>query len=407
MADNTRRPHGTGSVYYDKTRRRWVATYEAGWTTRGTRRRRKVSAPTEKAARAKLLKAIRETQPDATTSARPTVKRWAEQWLEITGRQVRPSTWATNRSQVNRWIVPTIGHKRLDLLTPGDIRTVTRAVLDAGRLPSTAHRVQAVAEKMLKDALREGHAVPERVFLVDGPTAGESDRDAIPLPDALALIEAATGEADESRWVAAFLQGMRQAECLGLTWDRIDFERSTIDVSWQMKPLPYVAARDRASGFRVPDGYEARQVRGALHLVRPKTAHGKRVIPMVPWMSTALQKWRDRCPDAPLGLVWPDEDGQPRTARADRASWSALQDRAQVARVDGTRGRRYVIHEARHTTAVLLRWGGAPDEIITAILGHASILSTRAYLHTDDVGLRRAMESMAHRLGLGPARLDS
>lgn len=389
-----RRPHGTGSVYYDATRNRWVGTYEAGWTTRGTRRRRKVTGPSERAVRAKLRDALREVATD-TGPRRPTVKTWADTWLNTTRRTLRPATWATNRSAVALWIIPTIGHRRLDQLTPADIRTVTRAILDAGRAPATAHRAQAVLEKMLRDAIREGFTVPERALMVEGPTPGENDRGVIPLPDALTLLGAAADQPDGSRWLAAFL-GIRPAEARGLTWDAIDFTAGTIDISWQLKALPYNVPRDRSSGFRVPDGFTARHLTGALHLVRPKTKAGRRVLPLIAPMAAALATWRDIAPQSPHGLVWVTQDGSPRTDADDQAGWRQLCDTAGIRHPDG---RRYALYEARHLAATLMR-PGTDDSTLTALMGHSSVLSTRAYLHTDDTRTRAALDALATRLGL-------
>jgi integrase len=194
---------------------------------------------------------------------------------------------------------------------------------------------------------------------------------------------------------------MRPAECLGLTWPLVDLDDGTLDVSWQLKRLPYNVARDRSSGFRVPRNYEVRQVEGALHLVRPKTASGRRIIPLVPWMRDALLTWRDLCPPSRAGLVWPRPDGRPQTDAADRDAWVALQDAAQVAHVEGEHGRRYSLYEARHTTATLLREASVDDATITEIMGHATILSTKAYLHTDRKRTRAALEQLAGRLQLG------
>jgi integrase len=352
--------------------------------------------------KAKLRDLMREAQESdsAVVGGKPTVRTWAEKWLDITQAKLRPTTWATNRSAVRVWIVPTIGHKRLDTLTPADVRAVTRAMITAGRTPATAHRGQAVLERMLRDAIVEGHAVPQRALMVEGPGAGEHDRDAIPLVDVHDLLAVISARPDASRWVAALLQGMRPAECLGLTWSCVDLAAGTVDVSWQLKSLPYNRAHDRSSGFRVPVGYVARQLDGALHLVRPKTLKGRRIIPLVPWMTAALTTWRAVCPASPHDLVWPRADGRPQTDAADRAAWVALQDAAQVARVDGTHGRRYALYECRHTTATVLREGGEDDQTITAIMGHASILSTRAYLHTSSTKTRAALDEYAGRLGL-------
>lgn len=413
-ASSSRRPHGTGSVYEDKARGRWVGSIELGWTARGTRRRKRVVGSSEREVRAKIRELLRNAEADEAPAVggKPTIRTWAEQWLTITQTRLRPTTWATNRSAVRVWIVPTIGHKRLDTLTPGDIRAVTHAILAAGRTTATAQRAQVVLERMLREAIIEGHNVPQRVLMVEGPAAGEHDRDAIPLIDAHDILAVVARRPDASRWVAAFLQGMRPAECLGLTWDSVDLERTiltpagdeipapTIDVSWQLKALPYNTPHNRQSGFRVPHGYVARQLDGAWHLVRPKTAKGRRIIPLVPWMATALTTWRAICPESPHDLVWPRLDGRPMTDALDRAAWVVIQDAAQVARVDGTTGRRYALYEARHTTATLLREAGVDDQTITAIMGHASILSTRAYLHTSTTRTRAALDGLADRLGL-------
>jgi len=387
-------------VHYDKDRGSWVGVYEAGWTPRGTRRRRKVTGRTEREARRRLLEAQRQPETPTTTH-RPTVRTWAEQWLTITQSLVRPTTWTNNSSAVRRWIIPTIGHRRLDLLTPADVRAVTRAILDAGRVPSTAQRAQVVLEKMLRDAIVEGHQVPQRVLMVEGPAGADSDRDAIELPDALAILAVASQRPDASRWVAAFLQAIRPAEALGLTWPMVDFDNHRIEIAWQLKALPYKIARDRSSGFRIPTGYTVRQLDGALHLVPLKTASGRRVIPMVPWMESALLAWRKVCPPSPHQLVWPRPDGRPGLDSLDRAAWVQIVDEARVARVDDDgAGRRYDLYEARHTTATLLSEAGVDDETIIEIMGHSSILSTKAYLHTTSTRTREALNAVAKRLGL-------
>lgn len=397
MADATpRRPNGTGSVFYNASKDRWIGTYESGWTKAGTRRRRQVSAATKTAAKQKLAAALRaaEAADAPTVGGKPTVKSWAETWLEERTSSSRPKSWNTDRSQVTNWIIPAIGHKRLDTLTPGDVRTVHRVMHEAGRAPSSIRRAHAVLNKMLKDAVMTGHKVPQGPMLVSGPAVGDAGRDAVPLVDALRILAAASERPDASRWVAALLQGMRPGECLGLTWDAIDLKARKLDVSWQLQALPYKVVRDRDSGFRVPIGYEVRQLEGAHHLVRPKTTAGKRVIPLVPWMVTALTGWRKIAPASPHGLVWAREDGRWRDADEDREEWRALLVEAEVTE-------EHDLYAARHTTATLLREARVDDETITAIIGHSTILSTRAYLHTDSTRTRAALEQMASTLGLG------
>jgi len=385
---------------------KWVGTIEAGYTPRGTRRRISVVAATEPEAKRRMEAKQRELLMDgaAPTSGRATVKTWSDTWLTHHVTRVRPSTYGTDAGAVRKWIVPTIGRKRLDTLTPGDMRAVTVAIRKAGLSSTTARHADSVLKKMLKAAMIEGHRVPPNVLLVDAPARAANDRDAIPLADAKALlVEAAKGNG--ARWVMALLQGMRQAEVLGLTWDAIDLDAGTLDVSWQLQPLPYIDRKRPELGHRVPDGHEARHLIHAYHLTRPKTGAGQRIIPLVPWTVAALRAWReDGWTDNPWGLLWTGvdtrygrEDVRPLRATVDRAEWLALQDRADVRHASG---RHFTLHEARHTTASILLELGVDPEVIKAIMGHSSVLVTRGYQHVNQQMARRAMEDMAAAFGL-------
>jgi len=397
VKDRKRRQYGSGSVSQRKDGR-WIGRIQNGWTSTGTRRVISVSAKTEVACKRKLDKKRLDLANglDAPGDPRLTVKAWAVTWLEQHQRKAAPKYYATDASAVKVWIIPTIGHRRLDALTPGDVRAVTNAVRDAGRGTTTAAYAQGVLERMLRAAIVEGSHVPARVLMLDRPGKAVSDRDAIPLIDARALLAAAAtdekGEPrlDSSRWVAALLQGMRQGECLGLTWDAIDFEAGTIDLSWQLQALPYLDRK--AQTFKVPDGFEVRRLSGALHLKRPKSKSGFRVLPLVPWMAAVLLAWQEVAPSSPHGLVWPRPDGRPRDESVDRAEWYALNAQAGTLHPSG---RPWLVHECRHVAATLLMANDTPDPVITSLLGHSSIVTSRGYMHTDMAAKIKAVSAVA------------
>ena len=407
MSRDRRRQYGSGSVYQQHARdcpppvdgKRpehrctgpWRGVIQVGWTTRGTRRTVTVSAGSEAEVKRKLDRKRRDLEAgvlDVGANSRATVHTWSETWLTAHKRKARPSYYATDASAVRKWIVPTIGHKRLDDLVPGDVRAVTNAVRDAGRSTTTAAYVQGVLERMLRAAIVEGHGVPQRLLMLDSPGKAAHDRDAMDPAHARAILDAAAADGSLARWSAALIQGMRQGECLGLTWDAIDLDGGVVDVSWQLQRLPYNVPHDRSSGFRVPDDHEARQLHDATHLVRPKTSAGQRLIPLLPWMAAALVDWRTRAPQSPHGLVWPAAKGKSQTSTADREAWYALQDASGVRHPSG---RHYLLHEGRHTTATLLLQAGVDPAIIQAILGHSSILTTRGYQHVRQELARKAL----------------
>jgi integrase len=384
-----------------------MGVIQAGWTPRGTRRTISVSGATEKEVRAKLNKKRRELDaaggPAKAVSGRATVKTWAEQWLQIHERKVRPKAFVTDAGAVRRWIIPTIGHKRLGSLTRTDVRALHKAVTDAGRSTTTARQAHFVLMGMLKAAADEGNAqISTEVTTTPAPARAANDRDAIPLLDAIRLRDLARTRPDAARWELALHYGMRQGEALGLTWDALDLSRpgAPLTIEWQLQQLPYA---DRAAGtFRVPDGYEARHLAGSYHLVRPKSKTGYRVVPIIADLRDHLLRWRDEhAVDNPWGLVWTGTDTRkgrdkvlPRRPAVDRADWIALQDEAGVRHPSG---RHYVLHEARHTAATLLMMEGVDAQVISAILGH-TIQASKTYKHVSTALAAEALGRSARRL---------
>lgn len=401
MSAKNPRAKGTGSVF-ELPNGKWRGQYPAGYTAGGARRYVTVTGKSEKDAATKLRAKINEIEAHGiprSGAAGITVRKWSEEWLPIYRKRVSPNRWTDARGVVRRYIVPTIGHKRLSSLTPPDVRLVHAAVEGAGRSLYTSLRAHDVLMVMLKDAGRDGLRVPGNVLTVKRPGTPESERDALPIPHAVALLKVAASRPDGSMWVAAFLQGLRSGEVRGLTWDRVDFDRRLIDVSWQLQAVPY---EDRAAGtFRIPDGYLCRQLVGQMHLVRPKTKKSKRVLPLVPWMFDALKRWQACAPPNRFGLVW-TRDGEPIRKHDHLDSWAALQDAAGVKREDEHGGtRRYTLHEARHTTATLLLRNGVDAHVVTSILGHSKITTSRGYQHVSLDMEMAALEQVAAMLQLG------
>lgn len=396
-------PHGEGSFYQRGSDGRWVGVIDRGWTERGTRDRLQVSSKDKDRAWDKLVAARKQVAlGEIAAVASPTVKAWSESWIEQSREHMRPGSLQQHQTRIKRWIIPACGAKRLDRLTPGDIRAVQTALVDADRTPATRRAVHSTLMTMLRAAKAEGHRVPEPVLMVRRPPAGLQTRGAIPAEDALRLASVAIQQPDAARWVAALLQGMRQGECLGLTWDAVDFEARAIDISWQLVQLKY--ADRKAKTFDLPPGYEVRHLHGTLHLARPKSEAGERRIPMVPWMYEALLAWREVAPESPHGLVWPAASGQPRNATEDREAWRALLAEAEVARPDG---RPYLLHEARHTAATLLAMAGVRDEVRVAIMGHSQVEMTQGYTHVSEAQAREALSAAAGMLGIGGDRYQT
>nr|WP_172120989.1 hypothetical protein [Actinomyces faecalis] len=256
------------------------------------------------------------------------MRTWVEKtWKPDYRAHARPRTYTSDVSLIDRWVIPTIGNRRLSDLTVQDLRALERA------------------------AVVEGYAVPAPVMAAPLPRKGGSDRDAIAPVDCGRLLDAAAvrdqwtdpvvpegvsgraareirrqhhrgAEVHRSRWLAAILQGMRQGEGLGLTWDRVDLDRGLVRVDRQMVEL---GRNDdpRASGL----GYE--RVSGGYWWGPPKSEAGERDILLIPVMVDALSEWRQVCPTLP----------PPRAGVASPVGCAVLQER-RPGRLPRAAGRR-------------------------------------------------------------------
>lgn len=388
------RTYGTGSLYYNKNRDLWIGTLEAGWTAKGTRKRITVSSRDKTKARKKLDKARYELQQARKTpTTDPTLKTWAVTWLEQRKHQVRPATYIADRSAIEKYAIPLLGRQPLSQLRPSHIKNVANTVIQDGGSPSTAERHQTTIIAMLKDAKREGYPVPDPVLLAQKTHRAHSTRTAIPLDDAIKLLHAAAQTPAGVRWVLALLQGLRQGEALGLTWDRIDFRNGTIDISWQLQAL----TKSTTKKFLAPDAYETIHLIDGYHLVRTKTKAGMRIVPMVPWVAATLKQLQETTPPNPWGLVFTNKD-RPISKRHDLQEWKQLQILAGVHKPDGTL---YVTHEARHTTATLLLEAGAQPDTIQQIMGHSDVVAQQGYKHVSTDFAQKYIEILATKLQIG------
>lgn len=378
----------------------WVYRVDTGRiTAQGTRERLTVSSKDKRKAQAKYKALMRRLNADdipEAGSAKMTVKAWAEKWLPLHESEVRPTTFATDRGTVRKWIIPTIGHRRLADLTPADLRALRTAIVGAGRSSTTALHSHAILGKMLKDAVREGYSVPERVRLTKRPAKAANDRTAIPVDQAHRLLGEIGKRDNASRWLLGILYGLRQGEVLGLDWEHVDLDAPAITVEWQLQRLP--------KNHKQPDGFRARHLDGPMWQTETKTRAGSRSLPLVPVLAASLAAAKELWTPNPWNLVW-TQDGQPIRAEKDRAEWHAIQTSAGVAH---PAGRPWHVHECRHTVATLLMREGVDRSVAERILGQTKLVDS--YLHANSADALAALEAVTRALTpqiAGPEPADS
>ena len=283
-------------------------------------------------------------------------------------------------------ITPFIGRVRLAHLSPAHVQRLRDKLIEEGRSRDMARRVVVSLGALLSSAMSYGkvarNVVHDAARLRKGRDRRLDSRHEkklevgvdIPTKDEIrAMLNAAEG-----RWrpliVTTVFTGLRASELRGLTWNDIDFRAETLTV------------RQRADHWNA--------------IGSPKSAAGKRTVPLAPIVVNTLKEWRLTCPKGEHNLVFPNTVGNIEyleTIR--RAGLGPLQFKAGIT-TDRHRPK-YGLHSLRHAAASLFIEEGWSAKRVQTVIGHSSIQMTfNVYGHLfpnpdDD---REAMRRLQARL---------
>lgn len=275
----------------------------------GNRRRATAFGATRAEAERRLNEKIAELQRVGRLgyTKPPTVAEWCDHWLnDICKPHLKPRTWGTYASVIERNVKPAIGAVRLDELKPAHFRRMERYVMEEqGKSSGTAGSAWRTLHKALEDAVLEG--VIERNPAVKGtaPRVALKERAALTPEQAADLIAAETDDTWRLMWMLAFMTGMRQGERLGLTEDELrrDGDRLIILVEWQAQQL----TKREVEGL--PKGVECTPLGNGMYRTRPKTEKGRRAIPLPEALADQLLAHIERHGVNGDGLVFHDDRG--------------------------------------------------------------------------------------------------
>jgi len=339
------RGHHEGSLYRNVRRGVWVAAISL---PDGRRRRRQ--APTRADALAELRKMQKAQSAEAIDASRIRLGDYLQRWVDD-DRQLAPATLRKHESIIRVHLVPRLGHVLLSELSPSD---VSRLLGDLGGLdPQSVRHVRSTLRRALADALRDDLVTRNAASLASPPKLPHRERPILDAAQARTLLESTRTTRYGPLWTILVTTGLRISEALGLAWSDVD---SAIHVR-------HALAREHGEWVRRP----------------PKTAKGRRTIPLTPLGIEALRAQReqqaaDRGAVTLDGLVFTTERGAPIHAtnllpklRADLAA-------AGLAKVG--------LHDLRHSCATVLFAAGVPLPVISDILGHSTIrITSDLYRH--------------------------
>jgi integrase len=293
----------------------------------------------------------------------------------------KPTTAALYRSVIERLLLPDLGNRKIDKITPSD---VARLHLKLRSRPYQANRVLAVVSSLYSFAARR-KVVPSGM----NPTRGidkypEKGRERYLTTEELARL----GEA------------IREAETVGLPWT-VDETKPKAKHAPRIEKRRTIIGPHAAAALRLLIFTGAR-LREILHLkweyvdlergllILPDSKTGKKSIVLnAPAMAVLASVPR-------LGayvIAGQDAGADKEKPRADlNKPWRSVAKRA------GLLGLR--IHDLRHTHASVGAGAGLGLPIIGKLLGHTKAVTTQRYAHLDIDPLRRASEHIGGRLAV-------
>jgi integrase len=311
--------------------------------------------------------------------------------LWLTSREaagIERATLQTYRQYLTKHITPLIGATKLSALSVPFVREFEDR-LRQDRSPIMVRKILVALSGILADAQDRG-LVAQNVVRNRRSHNGHSDarqkrrlkigRD-IPTPAEIRAIIAQLHGRARSLLLTAIFTGLRASELRGLRWSDVELAKSELHV------------RQRADRFGT--------------LGAPKSAAGRRNVPLLPMVANALREWRLATPYTEGDLVFPGESGPYTLSTLIKYVWHPAQIAAGVVAKDG-RAKYPGLHALRHFYAswcINRRVDGGlelPLKLVQARLGHASIQMTAdSYGHLFPRGDDGAEMAAAEKAFLG------
>jgi len=258
---------------------------------------------------------------------------------------------------IENYLISRMGAKPVSALTPDDLNFVMGEMLKLGKSVTTARYLLRITHRVLEDAVRKGKLSRNVADLADPPPEkhaegkvwDENEFDRF-------LAEAANSECYEY-FATLALTGARRGEVLGLQWCDADLN------------ITSPALHIHRTAYKLDNGQ--------WRFEKPKTKRSDRIIALPISLALLLQRLREH---KEAEAEWCGREFSVNDFIFVRPDGS-LPDPCYLSkvfqRIIGKAGlKRIRLHDLRHTCATLLRKSGQPIEVISKMLGHASVLVT-------------------------------
>ncbi|MFI4971032.1 MAG: tyrosine recombinase XerC [Hyphomicrobiales bacterium] len=350
-----------------------------GYDALGKPTRKYVSAKTRTEVVQKLKKIHRQIDdgmPVTDTGLKVTqlFERWHD---DVLRHQVGLAASSNYKSVADNHIVPVLGHKKVVDLRVTDVDRLLSKKTDSGLSVSTVRRIRSVFAQCLDQGVRWGVVNQNVATLSRAPREARKEGRTLTPDQAKHLIEYLEGKRNEALWALMLSTGLRRGEALGLMWKDFDREAGVLRVRRALK-----------------------REGGQLVVSDTKTARSRRAVNLPTSMLELLlvHEQRQLLEKQALGRSWTDSGhifvSSVGTPIDPRNLYREFQKICQDAGLGA-----WHPHELRHSAASLMLAQGVKIQVVSQVLGHASIRMTAdVYGHILDPDREEAAKAMGTML---------
>lgn len=335
----------------------------------GKQLQRSITGKTQKEVREKLQAvAVDISRGTYQAPNKITVSAWMEEWLNtFCANKVKPLTLQSYAAIIKNHIVPALGAVELQAVRGTQIQKLYNSMTRAGLSGKTVKNVSAVLHKAFSVALKQGIIAANPCDAAELPKVEHKEIRPLADSEIPRFLAAIDGSPMRNAFALCLFAGLREGECLGLSWKQVDFERGRITVSQQLQ-------REKARGGR--------------YYIAPSTKSGKpRTIepPRIAFeylRAERVKQLENRFKAGPMwsnpdDLVFTDEAGGHYAIHTFYKRFKAIA--ASIGRPDARP------HDLRHTAATVAIASGADVKSVQELLGHATATFTlNVYAHTSE-----------------------
>lgn len=358
-----------GSIRQRKTGK-WEARVTVG-ADPGTGKpiRRSIYGDTQAEVRKQMIAVLRELDKGTyQTPEKVTVAQWMQEWLStFCANKVKPLTLQSYQGIIKNHIIPAIGSLKLQAVKGTHIQRLYNSMTAAGLSGKTVKNVSAVLHKAFGMAMKQGIIAANPCGAAELPKAEHKEIHPLADNEIPLFLSAIDASPMRNAYALCLFAGLREGECLGLSWGQVDFEKGRITVSQQL---------------------QKEKTKGGRYYIAPTTKSGKpRTIEPPPIAFQYLRAERVKQLENrlkagstwcnPDDLVFTDEAGKHYALHTFYKRFKAIA--AGIGRPDARP------HDLRHTAATVAIASGADIKSVQDLLGHATASFTlNVYAHTSE-----------------------